>query len=462
MSELKPCLNPALQSFWGVPDCRYRILYGGRSSSKTWDTTGVLINMAAGHNIRVLCVRRFQSRIEDSVYAALKTQIERFKVDAFFDQQASRLYGTVSGAEFAFFGIDRHITEIKGFEGADILYIEEAECLTEEQWGILQPTIRKEGSQIWIVFNPHLATDFVYRNFVLNPPKNAIIRKINYTENPFLSKTAKADIAEMEQRDPEAFHHVYLGHPLTDDEGTIIKRRWLESCVNAREKLGFQSIGKRIMGFDIADDGKDANALAVMVGNELQDLQEWKGGEDELLVSFRRAWNEALMDNSELVFDPIGVGASAGAEFTRLNQQRIGIVKWRKFNAAAAVKAPDMEYMPNVKNKDHFSNLKAQMWQHLADRARDTHAMLEGKLKPDPDKVFSIAPGLPKKEQLLNELSTPRRDYSGARQLFAVESKEKLAKRGIASHNLADAVVMAAAPNLPALPKAVVGKWGMA
>ena len=53
-----------------------------------------------------------------------------------------------------FYGLNRHIDEIKSMEGIDICWIEEAHNLTREQWEILNPTLRKQGSQFWLTFNP--------------------------------------------------------------------------------------------------------------------------------------------------------------------------------------------------------------------------------------------------------------------------------------------------------------------
>ncbi len=36
----------------------------------------------------------------------------------------------------------------------DVLWLEEAHALTEYQWKILEPTIRKEGSECWFILTP--------------------------------------------------------------------------------------------------------------------------------------------------------------------------------------------------------------------------------------------------------------------------------------------------------------------
>ena len=63
--------------------------------------------------------------------------------------------------------------------------------------------------------------------------------------------------------------------------------------------------------------------------------------------------------------------------------------------------------------------------------------------------LISISGDLRKIEQLKLELSTPRKRYS-KRGLDMVETKDELARRSVASPNLADAFVMGACPHLVA------------
>ena len=107
----------------------------------------------------------------------------------------------------------------------------------------------------------------------------------------------------------------------------------------------------------------------------------------------------------------------------------------------------DEEYAPGITNKEKFENLKAQAWQDVADRFRNTYrAVTEGE-QFLPSELISISSSCPKIEQLKIELSTPRRRYS-KRGLDIVEPKEELSRRGIPSPNLADAFIMGACPHL--------------
>ena len=112
-------LNPNLKSFWQTK-ADTKILKGGRASSKTWDCAGFAVYLAANYNVKFLCMRQFQNKIKESVYAILCIQIERFGLKDEFEILASEIRHKTTGSSFHFYGIHRDIAEIKGFEGANI------------------------------------------------------------------------------------------------------------------------------------------------------------------------------------------------------------------------------------------------------------------------------------------------------------------------------------------------------
>ena len=444
MQHLKPSLNPALKPFW-MTRARNKVLYGGRSSSKSWDAAGMAICISNMVKVRVLCCRQIQNKIEESVYALLKIQIERFGLSSRFRILENKIINLATGSEFIFYGLWRHIDEIKSLESVDILWLEEAHALTSSQWEILEPTIRKEGSECWFIFNPGLVTDFVWRNFVVSPPPDTVTRRINYDENPFLSNTIKKVIQGARDRDPDAFEHVYGGVPRTDDDSAVIKLSWIEAAIDAHKVLKIDAAGDRRLGFDIADSGADKCATVYAHGSIAFSCDEWAAQEDELLKSCSKAYSTAKTNGATITYDCIGVGASAGAKFGELNQDASIKVRYNKFNAGDKVLDPDDEYQPNITNKDFFSNLKAQAWWMVADRFRNTYnAVNRGEIYPD-DELISIDSSFPNLERLKFELSIPKRDFDKNGRV-KVESKDDLKKRDIPSPNIADAFIMAFAP----------------
>lgn len=440
----KPSLNPALRKFWRTK-ARNKILYGGRASSKSWDAAGMAVFLSDNYKLRFLCVRQLQNKIEESVYALLKIQIERFGLQRNFRILDNKIINLKTGSEFLFYGLWRHIDEVKSIESVDILWSEESHGLTEEQWKILEPTIRKEGSECWILFNPDKVTDFVWRRFVAEKQDDTIIRHINFDENPFLSSTMLNVIEQHRRREPDTFEKVYLGVPSSDDDNSVIKMSWINASIDAHKRLGLTGAGKATVGFDVADSGQDKCAITYAKGAVAYHTEEWKGLEDELLKSTTRVYNFARQHNAEVVYDSIGVGASVGAKLNELSYRR-----HQKFNAGAAVLYPDRFYQPKITNKDFFANLKAQAWWSVADRFRNTYnaiKLLEAGQEHEfsEDELISIDRGIPNLEKLKLELTTPMRDFDRVGRV-KVESKEDLAKRDIKSPNIADSFIMAFAP----------------
>ena len=102
------------------------------------------------------------------------------------------------------------------------------------------------------------------------------------------------------------------------------------------------------------------------------------------------------------------------------------------------------------RSRDFFSNIKAQAWWITADRFMNTYnAVVNGQQFDESDMIF-LDSRLQHLEQLIDELTTPKRDYDLAGRV-KVESKKDLKKRDIKSPNLADAFALVSG-NMDAAP----------
>jgi phage terminase large subunit len=453
-----PKTNPALVGFWEqvfLGEADIAVLHGGRSSSKTRDTACQLVRLVdhVGVRMRVLCIRRFQNRIQESVYTELKWAINHLGLSVEYEVQKTTIIHCATGSEFIFYGIERNLEDIKGTSDVDILWVEEAEKLTEDQWTVIAPTIRKEDSLAILLFNPKLVTDYVWKNFVVNVPPHCVVRRINYTENPFLSQKALRDIAAMKASNPEKFDHVYGGVPLGEGELSIFKRRWLDACVDAHKLLKVDMTGRNIIGFDPADDGEDKSATADKVEGVFTDAEDWSSGKDELVQNAKRVWAKAKNAGATVSYDTIGVGAFVGGYIDEQNEAQGSSVEHFAFHAGGAVmdgdKPSDRDNSNSPLNKDEYLNLKAQAWANTARRAMLTfNAVTRGHaIKPEDVLSFSSAMGSTKLDALFTELCVPWWVETEGKK--RVVPKVKLKKDlGVKSHNLADAVIAADNVNL--------------
>lgn len=197
---------------WLIKPRRGSVLYGGRGSTKSWSVAMLLVLMSAQSKLRILCCREVQIAIKDSVHTLLKDTIYRLKMEPLFDITDVSIRCNKTGSEFIFKGLKHNINDIRSTEGVDICWVEEAHAVSEDSWRNLIPTIRKPGSRFFITFNPDLEDDATYQRFVVNCPPGFEAFKINYDENPFLSKEILAEAEYDRKVNPEAYDNVWLGN----------------------------------------------------------------------------------------------------------------------------------------------------------------------------------------------------------------------------------------------------------
>jgi len=139
--------------------------------------------------MRIACFRELQTGIKDSVHLLLRDQIDVLGLNDAFEVTQASIRSLATGSEFLFKSLRSNISEIKSMEGIDIAWVEEAQLVSKDSWEILIPTIRKEGSEIWVSFNPIEEEDPTYQRFIMNPPPDSYVIKVGWQDNDFFPKT---------------------------------------------------------------------------------------------------------------------------------------------------------------------------------------------------------------------------------------------------------------------------------
>ena len=213
---------PVKLSFLFEP-CRYKVAYGGRGGAKSWGIARALLILAAKNPLRILCAREFMTSMKDSVHKLLCDQIESLGLLGFYEITQNSIRGK-NGSEFAFVGLKNNVANVKSYEGVSICWVEEAQTVSRLSWNTLIPTIRKEKSEIWISFNPELESDETYQRFVLNPPANSKVVKINWSDNPWFPETLRLEKDALKARDIEAYNTVWEGLCRQTVDGAVFAR----------------------------------------------------------------------------------------------------------------------------------------------------------------------------------------------------------------------------------------------
>lgn len=178
---------------------RYKVARGGRGSAKSWSFARALLIQGYQQPLRILCTREVQKSIKQSVHQLLNDQIKAMGLEAEYEVLATEIRGN-NGTRIYFAGLsDQTADSIKSFEGVDRVWVEEGQTITARSWKILTPTIRKDGSEIWVSYNPELESDETHRRFVINPPPDCVSVVINYSDNPWFP-----DVLEKERRHAQA------------------------------------------------------------------------------------------------------------------------------------------------------------------------------------------------------------------------------------------------------------------
>jgi len=240
-------------------------------------------------------------------------------------------------------------------------------------------------------------------------------------------------------------------------EGVLIPSAWVQSAVNAHEKLGIKITGERIGAFDVADEGADKNAFGIRHGIALTNAEAWSGVGDDIFGSVEKVFD--LCDEHKLVkfrYDADGLGAGVRGDSRVVNERRqaqqvhqVDNEPWRgsgevvnKEKPIPRARVSDDKDPLERRNEDFFQNAKAQAWWHLRVLFQRTHRAVTGEDKDfDPENLISLVPGSKQFTQLLTELSQPTYSKNTAGKIVVNKKPE-----GTKSPNLADMVMMAYAP----------------
>lgn len=203
---------------------RYKIAFGGRGSGKSWTFAIMLLRLAeVNNNMIILCLREIQNSIADSVYSLLVHLIQDYDSANNWLITKTEIIHKITGSKFIFKGLYRNVTSIKSIEGITIAYIEEANTVSQESWDFLIPTVRSEGSEIWAVFNPDQEADPVYSMFVKNVRDNAVVKKINWSDNDHFPDVLREEMEYDRTHNPDKWSWVWEGNCRQETEAQIFR-----------------------------------------------------------------------------------------------------------------------------------------------------------------------------------------------------------------------------------------------
>jgi hypothetical protein len=135
---LPACLLPVKLD--GLLDAaRYKIIYGGRGSGKSWSVARAADARRSQTTAYSVCARVPEFTHRKRAPAAGGTS-GALQLSGFYTVRKSSITGA-NGTEFVFAGLRHNISKIKSFEGTDIVWVEEGQNMSKHSFDVLLPTI---------------------------------------------------------------------------------------------------------------------------------------------------------------------------------------------------------------------------------------------------------------------------------------------------------------------------------
>jgi phage terminase large subunit len=130
-----------------------------------------------------------------------------------------------NGSEFIFRGL-QYPDRIKSLDDIKYCWVEEAHSVTQEAWDVLLPTIRADGSEIWVSYNPDLETDPVHKMFVVEGRPDATVVTINWMDNPHFPEALKRELEYDQATDTDKYLHIWEGEPRKASKAQVFAGKW--------------------------------------------------------------------------------------------------------------------------------------------------------------------------------------------------------------------------------------------
>lgn len=211
---------------------RHRVFKGGRGSAKTRS----LAKMSAVYGYRmaeegkrgvILASREHLNSLEESSLEEIKAAIqsEPFLLDYY--EIGERFVRTKNKRiSYAFAGLRHNLDSIKSKANILLNWTDEAENVSEAGWRKLIPTIRSEGSENWVSYNPESPESATHKRFVESAADDCIVTTINWRDNPWFPDVLNRERLEDMERRADVYDHVWEGGFLTITDAQVFAGKY--------------------------------------------------------------------------------------------------------------------------------------------------------------------------------------------------------------------------------------------
>jgi len=207
---------------------RYKGAWGGRGSAKSHFFGDETVDRCVQGPTRVVCIREFQTSLEQSVKRLLEDKIRLYGLEGNRSDQFRIMNNQIESPHdgiIIFQGMQAHnAVSIKSLEGFDIAWVEEAQSLSQRSLDLLRPTLRKPGSELWFSWNPDQPTDPVDKLLrgPVPPPRSCVVGT-TFRDNPWFPSELREEMEFDREHDYEKYEHIWEGEYESHSEARVFK-----------------------------------------------------------------------------------------------------------------------------------------------------------------------------------------------------------------------------------------------
>lgn len=224
--QLPPKLVPVFAG-----EARYRGSYGGRGSAKT--RTFALMTAvkgyqwgASGVSGQILCGREYMNSLSESSFEEVKSAIRSVDwLDEYYECGEKFIRSKDGRISYVFTGLRHNLDSIKSKARILLAWVDEAEAVTDEAWVKLVPTVREEGSEIWVTWNPESDQSATHIRFREQADDSMKIVEMNWSDNPWFPDVLNEERLRDKEQRPDLYDHIWEGDFLSVQEGAYYAKQ---------------------------------------------------------------------------------------------------------------------------------------------------------------------------------------------------------------------------------------------
>lgn len=240
MSKVQIELPPKLIPLFSTPNIRYRSSWGGRGSAKTRSfalMTAIKGYMyaEAGVSGLILGAREYMNSLSDSSMEEIKQAIRSVPfLNQYYEMGENYIRTKNRRVSYGFAGLRHNLDSIKSKARILLCWVDEAETVSEMAWRKLLPTVREDGSEVWITWNPERRDSATSQRFrheeIFDDLTGELIGvgvEMNYSDNPWFPEVLEIERRQDQQNlDDATYRWIWEGDYLELSEAQIFRNKY--------------------------------------------------------------------------------------------------------------------------------------------------------------------------------------------------------------------------------------------